>query len=116
MKDEKLIEAISCGIVEIVTPTKDVNRYTCHSSCSMTYSGCVSCRLGIEEYKISTCPFCGSAIAGNASGISCPGIVHPTYRCGTIINVCTHRTATPRSITTVVIGDKCRGMNDEDVI
>lgn len=83
-----------------------------HPSCDH----CSSCTLGISASAIDAtkCPFCGAE--RSPYGIMpYNGIVNRMHECGTVVNICERHEAD--FITTVVIGDKCHGIDDgEDII
>lgn len=118
MKDKKLSEAIEYGLVEVVTPSTyyDGPELAHHQRCTTRHvDGCHRCQIGIEEYKIPVCPFCGSDKSHTKVRSGCRSDYNYAYQCGTIVNVCHHYNNRPDNITTVVIGSSCCGL-EEDVV
>ena len=113
MKDKKhnIVDAIKRGIIHEITGTE-----ICHPMCGN--NECTSCVLGasIGETDMDKCLLCGSTINRLATSDMYTGHVNYEYACGTVINACKHWDGRGPSMTSILIGDRCYGISDEDDI
>lgn len=88
-----------------------------HPLCTDSYR-CNDCTLGVDAsvFDINWCPLCGAAYMPYGSPTYYNGAINKRYKCGTIVNMCSHYERHSDSITSISIGDECRGMNDDDII
>lgn len=103
-------QMIELGAIDIMSTT-DTRPLRCNGECT-------DCTIGMTyDNDMTRCPLCGCMPSTDDIFISYAGYKHYTFSCGTIINVCYHddlnsETDVPDTITSVVIGRRCREYED----
>ena len=99
-------QMIELGAIDIISAT-DVRPGRCNAECD-------NCTIGMTyDNDMTKCPLCGCMPSTDDIFISYAGYKHCVFSCGTIINVCNHdgpnsEIDVPDTITSVVIGRRCR--------